>query len=299
MSVFKNSKAFTLVEILVYLGLFVIIIGLTYPIVSDVLFNYIFLKVKVDLKSEIRNILLRIQREVNKSQSLDTLTDWELVLDQKNEKVIIFQTKSVYLDYNSSSLKGWATNLSIGSISLSGSSPDYGVNFFNSSTCFISSSTPVTSIYALSGYAWSPNIGWIKFRNSLSGEPIYGVCLDSNKELRGWVWNDVVGWISFNCVDLNICGGSNYKVVEKNGYLYGYAWNDVIGWIIFDGDRGRVYLAKLNPTPYYIEPLSDIRIKVENFNFTKIGESYKINYSLKGKGGGYESGETAIILPFK
>jgi type II secretory pathway pseudopilin PulG len=298
----KKSKGFTLIEILLYLGLFLLIIGVLYPILTTTLTNYISLKGQIDLNAEVRNIFLRMQREAIKSKAINILTDWEVLFEQKNETIVFFLTQPVYLDQKIYKLKGFANNLSVGSISFnsstSNSSIDYAVNFNSSSTCSIGSTT-ISSIYAFSGYAWSPNIGWIKFRND-SGEAIsYGVCEDNNKELRGWAYNDIVGWISLNCLDTGVCGTSNYKVIENNNYLYGYAWNDNLGWIIFDGRGGKVYLAKKNPYPYYVDLISDPRVFVQDLKFSQVGSSFKVEIKLQGSGGSYLQSETAIVLPFK
>ncbi len=297
MSPFKKNQGFTLIEVILYFGLFALIIGIAYPILNEALKNYFVLREEVDLRSEIRNIFLRIQREIFRSKSLDILTDWEIVFVQKNENVVIFLTQPIYLDLSSSRVKGFANNLSVGSISFNG--PTYYVSFLASSSCQISSGSSVPAIYAFSGYAWSPNIGWIKFRNTDSGEPVYGVCLDQQNQLRGFAWSDVVGWISFNCQDVNICPTSNYKVIVKDNYLYGYAWNEVIGWLIFDGQAGKVYLAKTNPAVYYLDLISDPRVIFQDLKFTKTGRSFKVNLKVKGPAGTYEEGETAIILPFE
>lgn len=296
---FKKSFGFTLIEVLLYFGLFVLIVGIAYPVFTEILKSYISLRDKIDLRTEMRNIFLRIQQEIVKSKSIDILTDWEVVFNQKNEKKVIFLGKPIYLDTASSvmSVKGYANNLSIGSISFFG--PTYGVNFFASSSCQISSGTSVPAVYAFSGYAWSPNIGWLKFRND-PGEPVYGVCLDNNNELRGFVWNDVVGWISFNCSDLNLCSTSVfYSVRLKNNYLTGSAWNEVIGWIMFFGYGGGIYLAKMNPGVYSFDLISDWRVFVEDLSFSKVDETFKVNIKIKNPRGAYETGETAIVLPFK
>lgn len=54
----------------------------------------------------------------------------------------------------------------------------------------------------LYGWAWSSNIGWIKFKYT-TGEPSYGVTLNTNsttniKELNGSAWSSSIGWIKFN-----------------------------------------------------------------------------------------------------
>ncbi len=289
----KFLSAFTLIEILIYLGLFAIVL----PILVNLLTDYFNVKNKLDLKSELRNIFLKIEKEVIQSTSLDILTDWEIVFNKKNETLAIFKTSPIYLDLNSSTVKGMATNLNIGSISFSGD--NYGVFLTATSTCFITQSNSTSSIYSFSSYAWSPVIGWIEFRNNFSTEPLFGVCETTNKELVGWAWNDIIGWISFNCSDVNICQTSNYKVFENNGYFYGYAWNDNVGWIIFDGKKGSVYLAKINPNLYYLELLSDPRVFVEDLKFSYVGNSLKTDIKIKSGNYFYEQGETAIILPFK
>jgi hypothetical protein len=289
-------EGFTLIEILLYIGLFLLIIVVTYPILTTTLSNYLSLKGKIDLNAEVRNIFLRIQREMIKSKAINILTDWEVLFEEKNETVAFFLTQPIYLDQKISKVKGYANNLSIGSISFSNDL--YSVNFNSSSTCSIGS-TNVSSIYAFSGYAWSPKIGWIKFRNDSSEAVSYGVCEDNNKQLRGWAYNDIVGWLSFNCLDTGVCASSNYKVFENNNYLYGYAWNDNLGWIIFDGPGGRVYIGKKNPYLYYIDLISDPRIFVQDLKFSQVGSSFKIEIKLQGPGQSYLQSETAIALPFK
>jgi len=297
------SKGFTLIEILLYLGLFLLIIGTVYPILTTTLINYLSLKGQIDLSAEVRNIFLRMQREIIKSKAINILTDWEVLFEQKNEIIAFFLTQPIYLDQKKLQVRGFANNLSVGSISFNSStdnsSINYAVNFIASTTCWINATDSVSSIYAFSGYAWSPNIGWIKFRNDNSEAISYGVCEDNNKELRGWAYNDVVGWISFNCLDSNVCGSSNYKVIENNNYFYGYAWNDNLGWLIFDGQGGRVYIAKKNPYPYYVDLISDPRVFVQDLKFSQVGSSFKVEIKLQGPGGSYLQSETAIALPFK
>ena len=292
----KNKSGFTLVEILLYLGLFSLIVGLVYPILTTTLTNYLSFKGTIDLDAEIRNIFLRIQREMTKAKAMNILTDWEIVFEEKNESVAFFLTQPIYLDTASSVIKGYANNLSVGSISFTGN--NYNVSFAASSSCSIGTSN-ISSIYSFSGYAWSPNIGWIKFRND-PGEIIsYGVCEDSNRELRGYAYNDVVGWISFNCLDTGVCGSSNYQVKENNNYLSGYAWNDIIGWLIFDGQGGRVYIAKKNPYPYYVDLISDPRLFVQDLRFSQVGSSLKVDIKIQGPSGTFRQSNTAIVLPFK
>lgn len=290
----KNFLAFTLVEVLLYLMIFSLVVIIVYPLFNLVLTNYVIQRSKLDLRTEIRNIFLRLQKEIPLAKGIDILTEWEVIFDQDNEQVAFFQTKPIYLANNK--INGYANNLKVGSIKFAGD--NYGVSYAASSSCAIGTSS-VASVYIFSGYAWSPTIGWLKFRNDSPSEPIFGVCQDTNNELRGYAWNDIVGWISFNCQDLNICLTSDYKVKNVGNYLYGYAWNDSLGWLIFDGNGGRMYLAKMNPDIYYLDLISDPNVFVDDLTFSQVSNSFKVNLKLKGPANSYEKGETSITLPFR
>lgn len=61
-------------------------------------------------------------------------------------------------------------------------------------------------------------------------------------ELTGWGWSPNIGWISLNCSNTNSCATSNYKVqiattTSTDGIFSGYAWSSNIGWIKFAGDK--------------------------------------------------------------
>ena len=67
-----------------------------------------------------------------------------------------------------------------------------------------------TDLGALSGYAWSENLGWISFSGST-----YQVAVKSDGTLYGYAWanpsDDVsnsnnIGWIDFNAADTSGCG---------------------------------------------------------------------------------------------
>jgi competence protein ComGF len=293
----QNLKAFTLLEILLYLGLFLLIIAILYPLLYLTLSNYLSVRGDIDLNNEMRQIFIRIQKEIITATDINILTDWEVVFNKKDEQFGFFLSKPVYLDKSSSTVKGYANNLSVGSLSFKGD--NYQVILTPSSSCQISSSTVIDSIYALSGYGWAPNIGWIKFRNDTTSEPIFGVCQEKNKQLRGYAYSDVVGWIIFNCKEINACQTSDFKVIEDKNFLYGYAWNENLGWFIFDGKGERFYFAKMNPEIYYLDLISDPRVLVKDVVFTKVDNSFKTNILLESPKGNKFDSETTIVLPFK
>lgn len=63
---------------------------------------------------------------------------------------------------------------------------------------------PPSGPKVVSGYAWSPHIGWISFdNNGVAGTVDYGVILgapsgDGSRSLSGYAWNPHIGWIRFD-----------------------------------------------------------------------------------------------------
>jgi len=299
MSIF--NKSLTLLEVTIFLGVFSIIALIIFPLLINTLSLYRGSLGEVDVSREVRNIVLTLSRESYKSKRINFITDWEIVFEKyNNQKSIVFQTHPIYLDKDSK-VKGFFSNIRIGSISTNGN--NYSVTFTPTTTCQINSSTILSnSLYSFSGYAWSPQIGWFKFRNSQGEGVIYGVCVDSNNELRGYAYNDIIGFIVFNCQELN-CATSNFRVKLVNDkYLEGFAWNDVLGWFFFDGKNGKVYLATLDQNNQLIslDGVTDPRVNVKELAFEKLDGSYKVKMILADETNNKEVRyETALSLPFK
>ncbi len=102
----------------------------------------------------------------------------------------------------------------------------------------------------ISGYAWTPNLGWLKF-GGLSGFPTGGGTTADNAKLTG---NNITGWARFCAVFVSGCSGSlksstdlgswdgwvalsgtGYGIVRNGSALTGYAWGGPVnvGWINF------------------------------------------------------------------
>jgi hypothetical protein len=110
----------------------------------------------------------------------------------------------------------------------------------------------------LDGYAWSENIGWIRFKNG----SLYGVTINTaTGNFAGHAWSENLGWLSFTSTETASCGtnanldtqtgvvtgwakflsnGECVKLNPPNGVTYssnssefsGYAWGgDFAGWI--------------------------------------------------------------------
>jgi hypothetical protein len=130
-------------------------------------------------------------------------------------------------------VKGFIWNSWGGWISMNntsdGSTSAYGVNI-----------DPSTKM--MTGYAWSPNTGWICFGSTCSGTTPSGasptaqaVNVSGTWELQGWAQavnlGATDGWISLNCSNQSACGTSNYKVTVNfsTGAFSGWAWHAVAG----------------------------------------------------------------------
>ncbi len=94
----------------------------------------------------------------------------------------------------------------------------------------------------LTGYAWSSNIGWIKF-GGLSGFPTGDGTQAQNANING---NNLKGWAKALSADDNgwdgwiSLSGSGYGISfsSATGYFSGYAWGgDVVGWISFNSNN--------------------------------------------------------------
>lgn len=79
-----------------------------------------------------------------------------------------------------------------------------------------------TSAGVLSGYAWGENSGWINFKPSTGG-----VTIDSNGQFVGWAWAQNFGWIQFNCSVANACVQTDWRPTTTTK-TYGYKKPPVI-----------------------------------------------------------------------
>lgn len=92
----------------------------------------------------------------------------------------------------------------------------------------------------LSGFAWSPSVGWINFGDgspdngtaysNASGSD-FGVNNDGSGNLSGFAWGENIGWIAF---DTSSVGGSLVTIDAASGRFRGYAWSEGIGWLSFE-----------------------------------------------------------------
>lgn len=130
---------------------------------------------------------------------------------------------------------------------------------------------PLLALVSLNGYAWSENIGWMRF----SG-PTHQVSIDDQTgAFSGYAWSEHAGWIKFNGDRARVCsataGGDCSNEISENVsgwdgliklsgpgyattiagiddtgcYLSGYAWgSDVVGWVHMKGRGYQVNLER-------------------------------------------------------
>ena len=116
---------------------------------------------------------------------------------------------------------------------------------------------------ALTGWAWSDNIGWISFSGN---SPAYGLTEDGSGNLSGYAWSDGVGWIKFGGLTGFPSGSgttNSNATIDSSNTLHGWAracagtapgdcssmtsrtdgWD---GWISLDGTNYGVNFASGN-----------------------------------------------------
>jgi len=89
------------------------------------------------------------------------------------------------------------------------------------------------------GYAWSDQIGWVRFGCDNCNTNV------TDSALTGYAWNDNHGWIK---LDASSPDGTAGVKNNGNGVLSGQAWGDNVGWINFAGVTINASSGKLGGT---------------------------------------------------
>jgi len=83
----------------------------------------------------------------------------------------------------------------------------------------------------VTGYAWNSRAGWVDFGHT--GGNVF--VPNGEGDLSGFAYSNIAGWISLNCVSTNSCASIQYKVSsDASGNLSGWAWSENYGWISFN-----------------------------------------------------------------
>ena len=99
------KKGLTLLEVVIFLGVFSIVGLIVFPLLINTLNFYQGSIGEIDVSREARNLILTFQKESYKSKNINFITDYELLFEKYNgEKSLLFRTSPVFLNFDSSTL---------------------------------------------------------------------------------------------------------------------------------------------------------------------------------------------------
>ncbi len=227
----KHLKGSTLVEMMIYLALFVVVSFLVYQF-----FNFLISGKKfINVTSLNTKVLKETEEKLSEIiQASDNIT-----VDKVNNKISVTIhgcTNTCDIVYDDLVMKCFKMTGVCSKDCATMVMPEC-VTLWNSQVVVSQLAMDYTldnNIYLDNYYhwAWSDKVGWLDWTN---------VVLDKNtNQLTGFA-NFINGFdkISMNCLTSNTCSTSNYKVsLSSDGQLHGYAWGDYTGWISFNCKEG-------------------------------------------------------------
>ncbi len=285
---FKKTKAFTLLELLIYSGILVVSAGL----VSGIVYTVSRANIKTQVNDALSNQLTRFEevfrQKIQIAKDINSISGSVLSLEisdaNKNPTIFTLANNVAYIQEGSDSQVALndSTKVKVTSLVFASTGPE---------------STSISNTYH---YAWNDQVGWIDFAypggniqiptgegdlsglayvisdshwislNCLSTESCYDadenptgidykVSSDANGNLTGWAWSEYYGWISFNCLTDNSSSFSDYKVTidQENGEFDRHAYSENIGWISFNCKTGGDYQSNICDVSDY--KVQDIR----------------------------------------
>ena len=133
-------------------------------------------------------------------------------------------------------------------------------------SCFSFEIIKAGNEHNLSGWAWSDNIGWIRFNSITPPDPDddynYGVDVDELTGIfSGYAWSDNIGWISFNEAELINCPSGTCQA--KLDFLT----DEVSGWAktINIGDGWEEWISLRGSIPDYGVSFNDSNNEFEGW----------------------------------
>ncbi len=277
----KRKKGFTLIELIIYSAILIVSLGL--------ISNFVYVSLRSAQRNEIENELLNqltrleeiLRLKISTAKKINSITTEEINLEMAdslvNPTIFSWMSDVLYLKEGGGSYVPLndKNKIKVTNFSAQQMGPIEGVSGF--------------SDYH---YVWNDQVGWIDFAASggnvfvpigegeilgavqilSDGSWIYLNCLNldacsesnfkveklSNGDLTGWAWSEKYGWISFNCSNDNSCGASQYKVyIDEDGIFHGWAWSENIGWISFNCENGGENQANIcNTSDYKVQVLT-------------------------------------------
>ncbi len=226
----KVFKGFTLMELLIYLGVFAIVTVGIVTLFNQVSNSYLNTQGKTQLTQALRFSSQNITQAIRASSKIITATSSSLILqmndEAKNPTEFGLENNRIYKKEGT----GTKTYLTPKNIRIT------KLNFSYLSTNL--TKAVLGAQWAWSGGASSNSInegvGWIDFNPNSSDVriPI------GEGEFLGMAYIPYLdSYLSLNCITTDSCNSINYKVYSDNsGVLHGFAWSDNFGWLSFNSN---------------------------------------------------------------
>ncbi len=260
----KVFKSFTLMELLIYLGVFAIVTIGIITLFNQVSSSYLNIQGKTQLTQALRFSSQNITQAIRASSKIITATSSSLVLqmneEAKNPTEFGLENDRIYKKEGAGE-KEYLTPKNIRITKLD----------------FSYLSTYLTKAVLGSQWAWSggassnpvnEGVGWIDFNPNSSDVRIpigegeflgmayipsldsylslnciatnscesvnYKVCSDDSGILHGFAWSNNFGWLSFNSNDISSTISYTVSISSTTGDFMGWAWSENIGWVSFN-----------------------------------------------------------------
>lgn len=224
----KILKGFTLMELLIYLGVFAIVTVGIATLFNQVSSSYLNTQSKTQLTQALRFSSQNITQAIRASSKIITASSSSLILQMndssKNPTEFGLENNRIYKKEGTGE-KIYLTPKNIRITKLD----------------FSYLSTYLTKAILGSQWAWSggassnplnEGVGWIDFNPNSSDVriPI------GEGEFLGMAYIPYLdSYLSLNCISTNSCESVDYKVYsDDNGVLHGFAWSDNFGWLSFN-----------------------------------------------------------------
>jgi len=224
----KILKGFTLMELLIYLGVFAIVTVGIATLFNQVSSSYLNTQSKTQLTQALRFSSQNITQAIRASSKIITASSSSLILQMndssKNPTEFGLENNRIYKKEGTGE-KIYLTPKNIRITKLD----------FSYLSAYLTKAI-LGSQWAWSGGASSnplnEGVGWIDFNPNSSDVriPI------GEGEFLGMAYIPYLdSYLSLNCISTNSCESVDYKVYsDNNGVLHGFAWSDNFGWLSFN-----------------------------------------------------------------
>lgn len=260
----KILKGFTLMELLIYLGVFAIVTVGIATLFNQVSSSYLNTQSKTQLTQALRFSSQNITQAIRASSKIITASSSSLILQMndssKNPTEFGLENNRIYkkegtgekiyltpkniritkLDF--SYLSAYLTKAILGSQwawsgGASSNPLNEGVGWIDFNPNSSDVRIPIGEGEFL-GMAYIPYLDSYLSLNCISTNSCesvdYKVYSDNNGVLHGFAWSDNFGWLSFNSGDVSSSISYSVSISSTTGDFMGWAWSENIGWVSFN-----------------------------------------------------------------